>query len=102
MDYWPDIVQVIPTEDYEIYLYFDDGTIRLFDASNIFEWEGQFKLLKDKKIFMETCTVINNTLAWTLDRTYSEETCLDVDPLLLYNTCPIVEEPMHLFDLDLE
>jgi len=96
MDYWPDIYQVIPTEDYKVYLYFDDGTIRLYDARELLN-TGRFRQLLEDDLFMEGCTVINNTLAWTLDGSYSEETCLDLDPLVLYDSCPIVDEPHWLF-----
>jgi len=95
MEYWPDVLQVIPTKEYRVYVYFDDGTIRLFDASELVT-RGVFTPLTDIHLFIETCTVINNTLAWTLDGSYSEETCLDVDPLVLYES-PVVDEPVALF-----
>jgi hypothetical protein len=96
MDYWPEVLQVIPTHDYKVYIYFDDGTIRLFDAADILN-KGVFKQLKQNNLFTDTCTVINHTLAWTPDKSYSEETCLDLDPINLYNTCPSVDGPIHLF-----
>ena len=97
MDYWPDVVQVIPTSDFKVYVYFDDGTIRLFDASETVK-KFPFAQLKSPDTFMDTCTVINNTVAWALDYSYSDETCFDLDPIALYNNCPIVDEPMHLFN----
>ena len=30
-----DIIQVIPNDDFTIYLYFSDGKIKLFDAKKI-------------------------------------------------------------------
>jgi len=95
-EYWPDVIQVIPTRDYKVYIYFDDGTIRLYDASELVT-KGAFQKIKDIDAFMDTCTVINNTLAWTPDLSYSDETCLDLDPIVLYETCPVVEEPAELF-----
>ena len=96
MDYWPEVVQVIPTTDYNVYIYFDDGTIRLYDASKLVT-QGVFKKLQQNNTFVETCTVLNHTLAWTLDKSYSENTCLDLDPINLYENCPIVDEPIELF-----
>jgi len=96
MEYWPDVLQVIPTEDYKVYIYFDDGTIRLYDATELLNL-GQFGQLKNNNLFIERCTVINNTLAWTLDGSYSESNCLDLDPTVLYETCPVVDEPYWLF-----
>ncbi|WAM30824.1 DUF2442 domain-containing protein [Caldicellulosiruptor naganoensis] len=51
MEYYPEVVQVIPTEDYKVYIYFDDGSIKLFDASSLLE-KGEFQRLKDKKFFL--------------------------------------------------
>ena len=96
MDYWPDVLQVIPTNDFKVYIYFDDGTIRLYDASS---FVNKIDALKNIDEFMETCTVINNTLAWTPDRSYSEHTCIDLDPIKLYEKCPVVDEPLELFNL---
>ncbi|WAM30826.1 hypothetical protein [Caldicellulosiruptor naganoensis] len=46
---------------------------------------------------MERCTVLNGTLAWDVSGNYDEATCLDLDPLVLYQTCPDVDEPEWLF-----
>ena len=94
MDYYPDVLQVLPTNDYKVYIYFDDGTIRLYDAAALLS-QGVFTQLKEKNRFIDTCTVINNTLAWTPDGSYNEATCLDLDALVLYETCPIVDEPLE-------
>ncbi|MCL2169896.1 MAG: DUF2442 domain-containing protein, partial [Defluviitaleaceae bacterium] len=68
MEYYPEIYQVIPTKEHKIYLYFDDGTIRLFDASDLLaNAKGRFAELLVGDVFMEACTVIGGTLAWTLD-----------------------------------
>lgn len=91
-----DIIQVIPTDDYKVYLYFEDGKIKLFDAKVLLSREP-FKVLKDINMFKDTCTVLNGTLSWTLDKSYDRSTCIDVDSLMLYNTCQEVEEPLHLF-----
>ena len=101
MDYWPDVLQVLPTVDYKVYIYFDDGTIRLYDATEQLK-VGRFKQLLVDDMFMTACTVINNTLAWTLDFSYTDkgDNVLDLDPIQLYNTCPIVDEPLHLFNLN--
>ncbi len=98
MEYYPEILQAIPAKDYKVYLYFDDGTIRLYDASELVT-EGIFRQLTENngKGFFEACTVLNGTLAWTPDLSYNEATCLDLDPTVLYETCPVVDEPVELF-----
>lgn len=95
MDYFLEVIQVIPTDDYKVYVYFDDGSIKLFDASKLVD-KGVFKQIKNKSIFVDKCTVLNGTLAWDLNGNYDESECLDIDPFELYG-CPEVEEPIHLF-----
>ncbi|MCL2565981.1 MAG: DUF2442 domain-containing protein [Defluviitaleaceae bacterium] len=95
-DYWPQVLQVIPTLEYKVYIYFDDGTIRLYDASELIK-KGAFKQLQNDNLFISTCTVLNGTLAWTPDKSYSESTCFDLDPQYLYDNCEIVDEPIELF-----
>ena len=96
MEYYPEIIQVIPTEDYKVYIYFDDGRVKLFDASDLIE-HGVFRQLQDKKVFTKTCKVLNKTLAWDINENYSQYDCLDLDPLELYRSCPDTEEPTWLF-----
>ncbi len=95
MNYFPQVIQTIPTKDFTVYLYFDDGSIKLFDAKELIT-KGIFKQLTDINLFMDTCTVLNRTLAWTPDRSYDCTTCLDLDATVLYNTCPNVSEPTEL------
>lgn len=96
MKYFPEVLQVIPTEEYKVYIYFDDGHIKLFDAKELIK-EGVFTQLQDIKLFMNTCTVLNDTLAWDINGTYDEEKCFDLDQIELYETCPTVEELDSLF-----
>ncbi|HEX7714522.1 MAG TPA: DUF2442 domain-containing protein [Bacillota bacterium] len=86
------VIQVYPTEDYRVYLYFTDGKVKLFDAKELVI-QGIFQQLKDAVIFRETCTVLNDTLAWDLSGKRDPSECLDLDPEELYETCPEVEEP---------
>ena len=86
------VIQVYPTDDYKVYLYFSDGKIRLFDGSELVG-KGVFQVLKDKERFKEACTVLNGTLAWDLSGKRDPGDCLDLDPENLYLNCPVVEEP---------
>jgi|SRR3712207_1933808 len=96
MEYMPEVIQVIPTDDFKVYVYFDDGSIHLYDAKELI-LKGIFKVLQDINIFKEKCTVLNGTLAWSLDDSYDESTCLDIDPFVIYEYYPEVSEPMELF-----
>ena len=88
------VVQVYPTDDYKVYLYFIDGAIKLFDARELIT-QGIFIKLQDKEFFKNFCTVLNNTLAWDLSGNYDAGNCLDLDPDNLYETCQIVKDPLN-------
>lgn len=47
--------------------------------------------MKDISIFMNTCTVLNDTLAWDIQGNRDSTSCLDIDPDTLYEL-PYVEE----------
>lgn len=84
MDYFPEIVQVIPHEDFTVSVYFSDGKIVLYDAKPLLHTEV-FLPIKEIDVFMETCTILNDTLAWDVagDRNVGE--CIDIDPDTLYS-----------------
>jgi len=96
INYYPEVVQVIPTKNFEVYIYFDDGSIKLYNAKELIN-KGVFRKLREKNTFMEACTVLNGTLAWDLERTYDVGKCLDLDPLVLYENCPEVKESEEFF-----
>ena len=58
--------------------------------SHMIEKEA-FYVLKDINVFMDTCTVLNDTLAWDINKNRDNITCLDIDPDTLY-ALPFVEE----------
>ena len=78
-----DIVQVIPTNDYTVYVYFDDGKIVCYDVKPLLN-KPVFKPLCDKSIFMNTCTILNDTLAWDIAGNRDVSNCIDIDPDTLY------------------
>ncbi len=78
-----DVVQVIPCEDYKVYVYFDDGKIVCYDAKPLLDKKA-FALLKDKNFFVNACTILNNTLAWDVSGNRDVTKCLDIDPDVLY------------------
>ena len=88
---FPKVVQVIPTKEYSVYVYFEDGKIVCYDMSQMLEKEV-FQPLKDIDIFMDTCTVLNDTLAWDLDKNRDNTTCLDIAPDTLYELPMAVEQ----------
>ena len=87
---FPKVVQVIPMKDYSVYVYFEDGKIVCYGMSAMIEKEV-FRPLKDLDVFMDTCTVMNDTLAWDIGRNRDNTMCLDIDPDMLYEL-PFVKE----------
>lgn len=79
----PEIVQVVPNENYTVTVYFEDGKIVLYDVTQLLEKEI-FQPLKDKNIFINACTIINDTLAWDLEGNRDASKCIDIDPETLY------------------
>lgn len=88
---FPKVVQVIPMRDYSVYVYFEDGKIVHYDMSIMIEKEV-FSCLKNMEIFMDRCTVMNDTLAWDIDGNWDNTTCLDIDPDTLYELPAVSEQ----------
>jgi hypothetical protein len=86
------VIQVLPTNEYKVYVYFADGKIKLFDASSLVE-KGIFKPLKDIDLFIKSCTVINGTLGWDIKGNHDVSECLDLDPDNLYLNSEEVSDP---------
>ena len=84
------VVQVIPYEDYRVYVYFEDGKIVCYDASQLLD-KRAFERLKDLDFFMNACTILNDSLAWDVTGDRDESQCLDIDPDVLYALEQITE-----------
>ncbi|MBP5465486.1 MAG: DUF2442 domain-containing protein [Treponema sp.] len=88
-----EVVQVIPKDDYKVIVYFADGAIKRCDVSPLVG-KGVFACLSDKDFYEKNCTVLNGTLAWTLDGTYNKYNCIDVDPCVLYEEGERIPDPL--------
>ena len=80
---FPEVVQVKPNDDYTVYVYFSDGKIVCYDVKPLLE-KNVFRKLKEKDIFMDTCIILNDTLAWDISGNRDETSCIDIDPETLY------------------
>ena len=83
MDYTPEIVQVVPHENYTVTVYFCDGKIVTYDATTKLD-HGVFQALKDISFFINNCKIINDTLSWDLTGKNDPTECIDIDPDYLY------------------
>ena len=91
MDYTPEIVQVVPHEDYTVMVYFCDGKIVVYDANPKLN-DGVFQRLKDKTFFIGNCKIMNDTLAWDLSNENDPSNCIDIDPDYLYSLDYVEEQ----------
>ncbi len=95
LSYMPEVKKVLPAENFEVYAYFTDGSIKLFDCKPILDnakTNSAFLPLKDEKYFYETLDCLNGTVAWDVAGNHNEEKCVDVDPFLVYDS-PWVLDP---------
>lgn len=88
---FPKIVQVIPTEEYTVYVYFEDGKIVCYDVKPLLEKEV-FNVLRDVSFFMNACTIMNDTLAWDVSGNRDNTRCIDIDPDTLYELDAVKEK----------
>lgn len=95
MDLIPKVVQAVAGEGFTVYAYFSDGTVRLLDASTLLEKGGVFAPLRDPEFFRERLTVLNDAVAWDMDGNRDPCTCVDLDPCELYDSCPVVADPLR-------
>jgi hypothetical protein len=87
------VIQVKPTDDFKVYVYFSDGKIKLYDMTPLLG-KGVFKQISDINIFIEKCTVMNQTLAWDIGGCFDEYKCLDIAPEELYTSGIDVADPL--------
>ena len=90
LDFFPEVYQAVPGDNYIVYAYMNDGSMRAYDVKPLINKGGVFKVLRDVKVFCETLTVLNNTIAWDLSGKRDECDCIDVDPFEVYSS-PIVD-----------
>ena len=88
---FPKIVQVVPTEEYTVHVYFEDGKIVCYDAKPLLDKEV-FAVLRDVEYFIKTCTIMNDTLAWDVSGNRDNTKCIDIDPYTLYELDAVKEE----------
>ena len=82
MEYIPKVLQAVAGEDFTIYLYFSDGSVRLYDAKPLLQQGGVFEPMRDPA-------------AWDVSGDMDPCNCIDLDPIELYETCPVVVDPLE-------
>lgn len=91
----PKVLQAVAGENFTVYLYFNDGSVRLYDAKPLLELGGVFEPLRDEDFFKSRLTVLNDTAAWDVTGNHDPCACVDLDPIELHETCPVVVDPLE-------
>ena len=50
---FPKVLQAVAGEDFTVYLYFNDGSVRLYDAKPLLALGGVFAPLQDETFFQK-------------------------------------------------
>lgn len=79
----PNIIKVQPNINFTVNVYFEDGKVAVYDVKDKLD-KGVFKELRDINVFMNTCKILNNTLAWDLNNDNNIKNCIDICPDTLY------------------
>ena len=82
--FWPEVLQVVPTKDHQVYAYFNDGSVRLFDVKPLIKTGTVFEPLSDIDFFRSRATVINHTVAWDTTGDRDPRRCIDLDPFVIF------------------
>lgn len=94
MKYMPEVVQVLPLENYYICVYFSDGSIKKYDVKPLIERGGVFAQMADVEFFRSRLTVMGMTAAWDVSGTRDERNCIDIDPCSLYEKGIDIGDPL--------
>ena len=92
---FPKVLQAVAGENFTVYLYFNDGSVRLYDAKPLLALGGVFAPLQDEAFFKSRLTVLNDTAAWDVTGDRDPGSCVDLDPIELYESCPVVVDPLE-------
>jgi hypothetical protein len=87
--FWPVVVQVVPTDDFEVYAYFNDRSIRLYDVKPLLKPGTVFAPLLDVEVFKTALTVMNDTVAWDIGGNRNPRKCLD--PFTLFEQLAVAD-----------
>lgn len=87
--FFPYVQQVIPTDNFEVYAYMNDGTVRKYDVKPLLLPGTVFQPLRDLNTFKRLLTVMNGTIAWDVGGGRDETACVDIDPFAIMDEPPV-------------
>ena len=94
MEFLASVVQAVPGDDFTVYAYFNDGSVRKADIKPLIARGGIFSALADETFFRERITVINGAVAWDVTGTRDATRCIDLDPCAMYEHSAVTPDPL--------
>lgn len=95
MPYPIQVVQALPGDNFTVYAWFSDGSVRLADIKPLIEKGGVFSQLADAETFSQALTVMNHAVAWDVQGTRDPARVIDIDPCSMYEKAVIVKDPLQ-------
>ena len=89
--FWPQVLQVLPTDNFEVYAYMNDGSVRLYDVKPLLKKNTVFESLMDIQTFKSKLKIINNTIAWDMGGNRDPYKCIDIDPFTIFEKPPVAD-----------
>lgn len=90
--FFPCVLQAVATDDFQVYAYFNDGSVRLFDVKPLIQSGTVFEPLRDIEVFRSALTVLNDTVAWDFSGKRDGSDCIDLDPEMLFDLPAVCEK----------
>lgn len=92
---FPKVLQVVAGDNYTVYAYMNDGTVRRVDMNPMIAQGGVFEQLREEEFFVSRLTVLNDTVAWDLTGQRDPAQCIDIDPFTVADM-PVTADPLEI------
>ena len=94
-DMFPVVVQAVAGDDFTVFAYMLDGTVRKVSVKHLVDKGGVWERLKDNDFFNNALTVMNDTIAWDLSGCLDPSNCIDIAPFTIAE-CEPVSAPLQV------
>lgn len=91
---FPKVLQAVAGDNYTVYAYMNDGTVRRVDMNPMIVQGGVFEQLREEEFFVSRLTVLNDTVAWDLTGQRDPAQCIDIDPFTVADM-PVAADPLE-------
>lgn len=91
--FFPEVYQAVAADDYIVYAYMNDGSVRKVNVAPFIKKGGVFEPLADSGLFKTAITVIGYTVAWDIKGNRDERECIDIDPFYVFESPAVSDVP---------